>query len=116
MKRIILFLTLALASCNGRSIADLGPPPTDYRAQVVKEVQIVFYDPHSIQDAQISKPFVFSSRWAVCLRARAKNRLGGYNGLNHHIFLFTGNALTSSMEIDGEVCGRPDYAPFPELI
>jgi hypothetical protein len=69
------------------SAAEIGPYPKDYKERINAFVKQNFYDPYSIRDFAISQPFQAydaynrQTTWNVCFRANAKNRMGGYTGI-----------------------------------
>lgn len=101
MKTIWILIAVALlASCaempnaQQNATADHGPYPANYEQIVHAWIAETFFDPHSVQDLMIAKPFkgwrtgapIFGEKsvyygWEVVVRANGKNQLGGYTGL-----------------------------------
>jgi hypothetical protein len=113
------------------SSSDAGEPlPANYRQIVAVHVRTTFLDPYSVRDASIAPPragslsrpdIIWVERgWIVCLRANAKNRMGGYTGLTTSAMLVRAGAVVTSHsgEDHYEVrtsCADARYEPFPEI-
>lgn len=98
------------------AVATLTDFPTDYRQQIVKQVRTTFFDPYSIRDAEISEPFLNKSVIAVCIKANAKNRMGGYIGIRPTAYYFkNGGFAFSESDFAPVVCDKAKYGPFPEI-
>ena len=134
MRTVILPTVLAgavmLSGCMDTSGAQLSQqpqsePPTNYRPAVLAYARQSYIDPYSIRDASISEPLpvrygLTGSEivWGVCVRANARNRMGGYTGLQESLFVFSGNNLDTSrsgVRGSGFACQGAVYTPFPEL-
>jgi hypothetical protein len=127
MKLAAFIFAALLAGCATPSAQSIGEAvPTDYEAQVRAKIVDTFFDPGSIRDAEISEPFpvnsVFDgttpiprSGWAVCVKANAKNRMGGYTGRHPVLFLFEGGQITFTLDQGGGMtqvshhCDRGQY-------
>src|SRR5262245_41832513 len=89
---------LAVAGCSTPSIDAIGPAPVNYKAAVKDRAFRSFFDPQSIRDASISKPFhgrtvanynwESGMGWVVCLKANTKTRFGAYTGLQETVYIF----------------------------
>jgi hypothetical protein len=91
--------------------ADYGPFPTDYKDMVNEWLLRDLYDPHSLQDLEITPPVqVYERRnimdgggviygWGIDVYYRAKNRLGGYTGLKHYGLLIRDDKIISKREL-----------------
>ena len=105
------------ASTASAPQADLPP---NYRALIRAAVRDKFFDPYSIRDAAISQPIqgatLVGSHQTICIRANAKNRLGGYTGRRSTAFVFRQGQLvgTDNRYAEG-TCRDAQYAPFPEI-
>lgn len=102
---------------QGPAVSDLPP---NYRAIIQAEVRTNFFDPYSIRDASISQPFagtsLMGSTQTVCVRANAKNRMGGYTGAKQTGFTFRQGQLTATDNEYGLItCQAALYEPFPEI-
>jgi hypothetical protein len=124
---------LMLASCLDPQTVPLSeinaPPPIGYRATAIEYVKTTFVDPYSVRDASISQPFPIrggltgqTTVWYVCIKANAKNRMGGYTGLSETPLVFEGNTINkSNSEVIREyipgstLCKPAKYEPFPEI-
>lgn len=121
-----------MPSTTGAPPTGAAPPPTNYRPAVAAQIKSTFFDPYSIRDASISRPLYATavhdgtnitpmSGWIVCVKANAKNRMGGYTGQEFSAFLFSGeNIKTSlsgpefSLQLDMH-CKPAVMEPFPEI-
>lgn len=119
---------LALAGCLEvqpvPSSAVTVAPPSNPRGAALAYARQTFFDPYTVRDASISRPFVipygFSGTeqvWVVCIRANAKNRMGGYTGLQNTLIAFDGNSVDARRSGDdpGNACRSGVFEPFPEL-
>ena len=98
------------------AVATMADLPADYRQQIVSQVKATFFDPYSIRDAAISEPFPSRSVIAVCIRANAKNRMGGYIGIKPTAYYFnSGGYAFSETDLAPVVCDKAKYQPFPEI-
>lgn len=133
LRASLAMLTAALVSaCTGTapptSATDGSEgPPANYREQVTARVKRSFFDPYSIRDAAISRPFMQGaafdgatpiphSGWMVCVKANAKNRMGAYTGLSETGYMFKGGAIVDA-DFKGHFCAAAaqSYGPFPEI-
>jgi hypothetical protein len=127
---------LFLAGCSTTSTppadSNAGAPPTNYRAAAAAKAKQSFIDPYSVRDATISQPLYASAifdgvtpfprkGWIVCIRANAKNRLGGYTGQQYTLIAFKGDTadlVLSGPEYTGQLeshCSPGTYSAFPEI-
>lgn len=127
---VVAAVALGLAGCQtdggpGTTQAAQEPPPTNYRAQVTDRVKKSFFDPYSIRDASISQPFIQNAAfdgitpiphqgWMVCVRANAKNRMGGYIGQKATGYMFKGGQILD-LDFNSPFCEPARYEPFPEI-
>jgi hypothetical protein len=126
----ILSLALAVAGCSQTMAITENTPPSSAApsTQEVKQavrtyVRANFFDPYSIRDAELSEPtwqasglqFGASGGWTVCLRANAKNRLGGYTGRKDTAMTIQNGKVTAALDDAQWNCSKERYAPFPEL-
>jgi hypothetical protein len=96
-------MALALAGCATQpnaaenAAADHGPYPGNYEAIVHTWISKTFFDPYSIRDLTIDKPFkgwrtgapLFGEKpayygWEVVVTVNGKNRFGAYVGLQKY--------------------------------
>lgn len=103
------------------SVPQQADVPPNYRAVVRAAVRDRFFDPYSIRDAAISKPIPGSTlagtTQTVCVRANAKNRMGGYVGRKATVFVFRQGELTRTTDnrYAEATCRNAEYEPFPEI-
>ena len=125
MLRVIAVLAagLAVGGCQtaGGGNAPAQTLPPDYKAQIVAGAKEAFVDPYSIRDARIAAPkpgisFV-GEIIHVCVRANAKNRMGGYTGQKDSVFNFRDGKLIQALDEKAAQynCFNAVYEPFPEL-
>lgn len=112
-----------LTSCQTsvpQTVADSQRTPTKaLKTAIVQAARDVVFDPYSIRDAEISNVVLLhpaAGVEAVCVKANAKNRLGGYTGRTA-----TGISIRNGV-ILGATAGDPRcldprlrYHRFPEL-
>jgi hypothetical protein len=114
---------LALAGCaqtTAQHAAAIPTLPANYRQLIIEHVRQTYNDPYSIRDAAISAPIAgtsfFGAVQSVCVRANAKNRMGGYIGLKANAITFReGRIVSFSEEYAGMICDGAIYEPFPEI-
>jgi hypothetical protein len=125
---IVLAVSAALAGCQTaaqqtpEAVAEATRAlPTNYRQMIVDRSKQEFFDPYSIRDVSISAPIPGTSFMGavvtVCMRANAKNRMGGYTGLQATAFVFREGRITTTAGGDhGYIaCEGAIYGPFPEI-
>jgi hypothetical protein len=117
---LIACATALLVGCAARiSESDAGPRPHDYKASLKAYVAQSFYDPYSLRSIGVTELVpgrfgVLGSGWIVCLQANAKNRMGGYTGLQRTSYLFQGDNIVMSGEYANACEGVP-FFPWPEM-
>lgn len=99
-------------------MASQRPPSAAEKAAIVSAARDYFVDPYSIRDAEISNVVRLNDQGleAVCVKANAKNRMGGYTGRTAtSVRLLKGKPM-STLE-NAPACAMPQmrYRPFPEL-
>ncbi|TPW26399.1 hypothetical protein [Pararhizobium mangrovi] len=122
-KVVFVLLALAVSGCVTQEQVNAlmetqRPPSAQQKSVIVNAARNYAYDPYSIRDAEISDVMTLNNKGlkAVCIKANAKNQLGGY----------TGRTATSVQLLDGQAvsptpndpaCSYPQlrYHPFPEL-
>jgi hypothetical protein len=97
-----------------------GPYPDNYK-EIVKEYALEsFYDPYSLKDVSVAEPYegryLFDRGWIVCMRVNAKNRMGGYVGVEP-VMIMINRGTVNEAQTDFEGCYNPelDYEPWPEM-
>lgn len=134
MRIYAIAIAIIVSGCT--STGSIAPPnsspPNNYRAAIVTQIKQDFFDPYSIRDASISRPLYASMifdgvtpiprrAWIVCLRANAKNRMGGYTGIKNSAFIFDGESIRDTLsgyDFQGQVdqhCKAATFQPFPEI-
>lgn len=77
-----------------------------------------FYDPYSIRSVSVSTPIeghiFFQRGWITCLKANAKNRMGGYTGLQSTAYLIHQGEVINVQE-NSDLCEESQviYYPWP---
>lgn len=110
---------------------EASEPPRNYEAAVAQFVRTTYFDPYSMRDVQISQPFyqsfpmVGGATWWVCVRANAKNRMGGYTGLRDRPIAFDGDRIdtqktgmigpVTASDSGRGICGPAAWRSFPQL-
>lgn len=133
---LVVFCLSACASQGATQLASNTPPPEGYRETIAAHVSQNFFDPYSVRDASISSPLrntqkmywnVFEAKpdWYVCMKANAKNRMGGYTGQTLDIYMFqNGRFIGTHTKPTGAgyensttavLCRDAQYVPFPEI-
>lgn len=139
---VLLFAASASACVSTDAPAPADDPfPANYKALISAHKSDIFIDPDSVKDVSISAPkrasgptapsvdeapnlSKWETPWIVCVRANAKNRMGGY----------TGKQLTAVLIVRGQLFGirsglgqhgvdlgnhwcqdHQTYEPFPEI-
>jgi len=129
---LILTGMLALGGCT----TDLGPTPSDLKAQwegqnvypqnfkadLLAFLRTYLNDPTGVRSASVAQPTLKDrgpgQRYIVCLRYNARDNTGAYTGMK------IGAAVYVSAKLDDfvdqpkqvkELCKDAVYAPFPEL-
>jgi hypothetical protein len=119
----VMCLSILVASCGstGKSDAPENPniTPTNYRAEIINQIQVTLDDPSGIREAFIAEPALKPSgtetRYIACLRFNARNKDGTYMGVKEKAAFFYGGHLTTMLDATKEQCGNAPYQPFPEL-
>lgn len=117
-----LILSLLLAGCVTQQTHEniyLGPHLTQdqTKAFIIANKHRIFVDPDSVRDVGITIPYASPrARTTVCLQLNARNRMGGYTGLQEmYVFIQPdGQFDTHAVTDPSEGCGLP-FRPFPEL-
>ena len=109
MKSVIVLTAAVLAACAApQPPRQLAAPPADYESVVNAYLHTVLFDPYSIQELKITAPEQVrtplhlddgtsaAGGWMSCVSYNAKNRMGGYTGLKHHIIAYDGPSVVWS--------------------
>jgi hypothetical protein len=115
----------ALVGCTPPPPVDAvhaGPYPDNYKALMADYIKTTFFDPYSIRDVKITKPFParsgFGIAWGVCLTLNAKNRMGGYIGLDTDFYVIAGSQVEQQdrlVPFVGDQCAGQVAEPWPEM-
>ena len=119
---LVLAFALALSACTGghlrREGASPGPPPENYKSDILAMLHVYFRDATQIRDAAASEPklqlVAERNRYVVCLRLNAKKSDGEYAGTKQFLAIFAGGRLDQMIEAKPEDCAGAEYRPFPE--
>lgn len=119
------FLATALAGCSAGDYfgkpKDVDPNifPTDYKKEILVTLTPLLDNPNNVRDALITDPALVSigkdQRYAVCVRANARNASGQYPGPKDRIAYFFGGHLNQLVDATPEQCGKAAYKPYSEL-
>lgn len=124
LKRLIVVsVALALAGCQSsaelqQSIAQSTPPSAGLKASIIHDARDYLADPYSIRDAEISniqRNPKTGIEW-VCVKANAKNAMGGYTGRQTIEIDARGSTLVGNLP-NSPACSNPAlrWQPFPGL-
>lgn len=126
----VVVVALALGGCQtaGQGTTQSEPPPANYRQIAIAGVKSSFFDPYSVRDAEIAPPKRaagpslnedgFTTPWVICIKANAKNRMGGYTGRKVTALAVSGGKVVNSWDeakASLMVCDGVTYEPFPEI-
>ena len=124
MKRIILFLASIAILLQGCAVTpdlrQIGPYPANYKSIIKDYAEKAFFDPYTMRSVSLSSPveghLFFQQGWITCLRANAKNRMGGYTGLKSTAILINNGRVVQTMS-EAPLCNDPriQYEPWPEM-
>ena len=117
-----ILVTGCAAPPSQDNLEDIGPYPyaADFKPVVMAHIRKTFVDPYSIRSASVSQAvrghLEGQQGWLVCVEANAKNRVGGYVGLQRAAVLLKHGQVALSRP-DSGVCNGPSwsYLPWPEL-
>ena len=115
MKKALIILAIGLAAAcapHQSQMAAQTPPtpyplPQNYQQMIVDHLKTVLFDADSLKDLKFEEPRVFFNNsnydklgfgpymvgWEVPVWFNAKNRYGGYTGLQPHSAYFRGGEL-----------------------
>jgi len=115
MFRVVLLNTLALALAGCATVEanskmfERQRPVTDLeRMAILEHIRNSFFDPYSIRDAEISNavPTVelatSATKLRVCVKANAKNRMGGYAGRKTTMFFLDTSGRVADVASEGD--------------
>jgi hypothetical protein len=116
-------MALALVGCQSpaeqqAAISEAVPAPRAVKAAIVRDARDFLVDPYSIRDAEISYMQLNARsglHW-LCVKANARNRMGGYTGRQTIEVLVRSDQLAGNVP-NSPACGRADlrWEAFPEL-
>ena len=109
--------TVAPAENFSGAIAAAVTPSASIKAQIVADARTFLADPYSVRDAGISNVATFSDgTQGICVRANARNAMGGYSGRQNLAITIRNGVLTGNI-LNHPLCARPDltWNAFPEL-
>jgi len=121
LKKLLVVGCLLLSGCAGFNPEAAGPFPENWKEIVKSHIERTYFDPYSLRSVSVSTPHegVWGpwSGYRVCLECNAKNRMGGYIGLNRQqIIIAQGSVIAAT---DGHlICNTPpynNYTPWPEM-
>ena len=125
MKSFILIgaACLMLTGCVTQQQADdvmasQRPPSASIKAAIVKDARDYLIDPYSVRDAEISSVMDApgGKMQFVCVKANARNAMGGYTGRQTISVRMVGSRPVSTNP-NAYACGMPllRWYPFKEL-
>jgi hypothetical protein len=116
-------ICMVLSSCVSQQkvddvMASQRPPSTAIKRAIVHDARDYLVDPYSVRDAEISSVMDVpgGKLQFVCVKANAKNRMGGYTGRTAISVRLVGSTPVSTNPT-ATMCGAPllRWYPFPEL-
>lgn len=120
-----MIAALLLARCTPPpdvNAGNAGPYPANYKDLMADYIKTTFFDPYSLRDVKLSKPFPsrtgWGVGWAVCLTLNAKNRMGGYTGLSTDYYEIDGSTVERQdrfVPFVGDQCAPAVMEPWPEM-
>jgi hypothetical protein len=110
---------VALSACmtSEEFLQTTRPPTKAQRAAIVEAARDVLLDPYSVRDAEISDVGQLQDgRQFVCVKANAKNALGGYTG-REALGVFLRGSQPVGSATTPVICNHPSlrWQRFPEL-
>lgn len=125
MKNLILVAVagIALSGCQTQgelqaAIDEAKPVPSSVKSSIVSDARDYLVDPYSVRDAEISY-MQFNKHsglhW-LCVKANAKNRMGGYSGRQAVEVWVRKGQLAGNLP-NSPACNNQNmkWQPFPEL-
>jgi hypothetical protein len=120
---LIAVAGLALSGCQTQAelqtaMIEANPAPASVKTAIVKDARDYLVDPYSVRDAEISY-MQFNKHsglhW-VCVKANAKNRMGGYAG-RQAVEVWVRNGQLAGNLPNSPACNSPNmkWQAFPEL-
>ena len=114
---------LVLAGCQSQgelqtAINDARPASALVKTAIVKDARDYLVDPYSVRDAEIS--YVQFNKHSglhwLCVKANAKNRMGGYSG-RQAVEVWIRNGQLAGNLPNSPACNNPSlkWQGFPEL-
>lgn len=126
MRKILLCAaaSVALSGCVtqqdvDRVMASQRPPSAAIKANITRDARNYLLDPYSVRDAEISSVMDATPDGKlqfVCVKANAKNAMGGYTGRSTISVRLVGSSPVSTNP-NAIACGMPllRWYPFKEL-
>ncbi|RWP44278.1 MAG: hypothetical protein EOR04_04990 [Mesorhizobium sp.] len=116
MRKLISLAALCAAVSCGPALAGPKPLPSPWKLYLADDIKSTLKDPYSVRGAQLSDPFIYRGKWAVCVAYNAKNSFGGYVGAKPYMYTFTGSISGWKMVYGwyAKDCAKR-YNPFPRL-
>lgn len=118
MKRFVFGFAI-VAPLLSPALAQDNVRPENHRNQIVRILKDSLKDPTSVRDAWITEPFLGQmpngQRYTVCVKLRAKNSFGAYDGVMEKIAIFyRGSAGDSLYPATETLCSGRKFVRFPE--
>ena len=122
-KLLMFVAALGLAGCQTQAelqtaISDSKPASAMVKTAIVKDARDYLVDPYSVRDAEIS--YVQFNKHSglhwLCVKANAKNRMGGYTG-RQAVEVWVQNGQLAGNLPNSLACNNPSmkWQAFPEL-
>lgn len=88
---LLLIIASMITGCAGvgqisnSGEGNVGPYPENWKNIAREYIKTRYFDPYSVRDSEAAPPFrnrkAFYDTWTLCIRNNAKNKFGGYTGL-----------------------------------
>lgn len=98
-------------------LASAVPPSHSVKSQIIRDARDFLFDPYSIRDAEITNVATDMAgvQW-LCVKANAKNALGGYSGRSTILIYVKDDRLTGhAMQHPFCQLQNLKWSPFKEL-
>ncbi len=119
LRHVSFALVLVLAGCQTvqERFDQQRAPTRSEKASIIEGARIILRDPYSIRDAEISNYVPADAKSGhICVRANAKNAMGGYTGKKGWLIAIVNNRAVNGYE-GHPMCNLAQmrYQPFPEI-
>lgn len=120
LAKALAFAWILLLGKPAIALQDTGPLPENYKDIILNYLEYFLVDPDSVKDLTFHPPIEVNQKdlyfkpeterlifWKVCVTFNAKNKFGGYTGLEAYMFEFQYGEITSSRGNGTPFCDKP---------